>query len=264
MLNKAKSLMGHALDSLDGEIGKVKDFYFDDKHWAIRYLIADTGGWLTGRKVLISPYALLASATAEQHIAVALTRQQIKDSPCIESDKPVSQQFEESYYAYYGWPMYGGAYMWGAYAYPYMPGMYPRVANRRDEPEIASRDEKSWDFHLRSVHEVCGYHVEALDGEIGHIEDVVIDDESWAIRYLIVATRNWWPGKRVLVSPKWIERVSWSDSKVVVNLSRDAIKGSPEFTDESLQSRDYETTLHRHYDRPGYWADEPFVQKHFV
>lgn len=260
MLNKAKSLVGHALDSLDGEIGKVKDFYFDDKHWAIRYLIADTGDWLTGRKVLISPYALLANAITEGHVAVALTKQQIKDSPALESDKPVSQQFEESYYSYYGWPRYGGgAYAWGAYTYPYL-----REANRLDELGIASRDEKAWDIHLRSAHEVSGYHVEARDGEIGHVEDFIIDDESWAIRYLIVATRNWWPGKKVLVSPNWIERVSWDDSKVVVNLSRDAIKQSPEFTDESLLSRDYEATLHRHYDRPGYWHGEPVVQKHFA
>lgn len=265
MLNKAKSLVGHALDSLDGEIGKVKDFYFDDKHWAIRYLIADTGGWLTGRKVLISPYALLANAITEGHVAVALTKQQIKDSPALESDKPVSQQFEESYYAYYGWPTYGGGLgLWGAYDYPYMAGRNPRIANRRDELGVTSRDEKAWDTHLRSAAEVRGYHVEARDGEIGHVEDFIIDDESWAIRYLIVATRNWWPGKKVLVSPNWIERVSWDDSKVVVNLSRDAIKQSPEFTDESLLSRDYEDALHRHYDRPGYWHGEPVVQKHFV
>ena len=154
--------------------------------------------------------------------------------------------------------------MWGSSAYPYMAGMHPRVANRRDEPASSSRVDEAGDAHLRSADEVRGYAIGALDGEIGHVEDFVIDDESWAIRYLIVATRNWWPGKKVLVSTKWIERVSWTESTVVVNLSRDAIKRSPEYTDDSLPSRDYEAALHRHYDRPAYWADEPVVQKHTV
>ena len=114
MLNKAKTLKGYKLDSLDGEIGKVKEFYFDDQHWTIRYLVADTGNWLTGRQVLISPYALVAVNKEEQHIAIDLTKKQIEDSPSLNSDKPVSRQFEEAYYGYYGWPMYwGGPYMWG-------------------------------------------------------------------------------------------------------------------------------------------------------
>ena len=118
MLNKAKTLQGYKLDSRDGEIGKVKEFYFDDQHWAIRYLVADTGNWLTGRKVLISPYALGAVVNEQQHIVIELTKKQIEDSPALNSDKPVSQQFEESYYGYYGWPMYWrGPYMWGSYPY---------------------------------------------------------------------------------------------------------------------------------------------------
>ena len=118
MLNKAKTLKGYKLHSLDGEIGKVKEFYFDDHHWTIRYLIADTGNWLTGRQVLISPYALAAVNKEEQYIAINLTKKQIEDSPSLDSDKPVSRQFEESYYGYYGWPLYwGGSYMWGSYPY---------------------------------------------------------------------------------------------------------------------------------------------------
>jgi hypothetical protein len=104
---------------------------------------------------------------------------------------------------------------------------------------------------------VSGHHIEAVDGGIGHVEDFIIDDETWAIRYLVIDTRNWWPGKEVLVAPQWVERVSWSESKVFVNLSRETIKQSPEYTDESLLTRDYETELHRHYDRQGYWVAEP-------
>lgn len=258
MLNKAKTLKGYKLDSLDGEIGRVKEFYFDDQHWAIRYLVADTGNWLTGRQVLISPYALVAAIKAEQHIAVDLTKKQIEESPALNSDKPVSRQFEESYYGYYGWPMYwSGPYMWGAY--PYFGRA--NIVQNREQVRVSTQGEKAWDPHLRSTDTVSGYHVEATDGEIGHVEDFIIDDETWAIRYLVVATRNWWPGKKVLVSPQWIERVSWSESKVFVNLSREAIKQSPEYSAEALITRDYETGLHQHYQRPGYWAEEPATRE---
>ena len=120
--------------------------------------------------------------------------------------------------------------------------------------------EDKWDSHLRSTIEVNSYNIQASDGEIGHVEDFIIDDETWAIRYLVIDTHNWWPGKKVLVSPQWIERVSWSDSKVFVNLSRESIKNSPEYTEESLITRDYETILYQHYKRQGYWVDEPLAK----
>jgi hypothetical protein len=248
MLSKAKTLKGYKLDSLDGEIGKVKEFYFDDRHWTIRYLVADTGNWLTGRQVLISPYALGAVVREEQHITIDLTKKQIEDSPSLNSDKPVSRQFEEAYYGYYGLPVYwGGPYMWGA---------YPYVVRDREKWKEFTQGEKAWDPHLHSTYDVSGHHIQALDGELGHVQDFIIDDETWAIRYLIVDTHNWWPGKKVLVSPQWIERVSWGESKVFVNLSRETIKQSPEYTEESLLTRDYEIGLHRHYNRQGYWIDE--------
>ena len=251
MLNKAKTLTGYKLESLDGEIGKVKEFYFDDQHWAIRYLVADTGNWLTGRQVLISPHALLAVSEREEHITIDLTKKQIEDSPSLNSDKPVSRQFEETYYGYYGWPAYwGGPYMWGSLS-------YPLIARDGKKWKESTQNGKTWDPHLRSTHDVSGHNVQATDGEIGHVDDFIIDDETWAIRYLIIDTRNWWPGKKVLVSPLWIERVSWSESKVFVNLSRETIKQSPEYTEESLLTRDYETRLHGHYNRKGYWVDEP-------
>lgn len=253
MLNKAKTLRGYKLDSLDGEIGEVEQFYFDDRYWTIRYLVANTGGWLTGRQVLISPYALVAAVKEEKHIAVDLTKKQIEESPSLNSDKPVSRQFEEAYYDHYGWPMYwNGPYMWGA---------FPNIARDRTTWKTSTQGEKAWDPYLRSTDAVSDCEIQALDGEIGHVEDFVIDDETWTIRYLVVATRNWWPGKKVLVSPQWIERVSWSESKVFLNLSREAIKQSPEYTEESLLTRDYETGLHQHYQRPGYWAEEPVARE---
>jgi uncharacterized protein YrrD len=249
MLSKAKTLKGYSLQNTEAEtIGKVKEFYFDDRHWTVRYLVANTGTWLSGRQVLISPYALVAVNTDHENIVVDLTKKQIEDSPSLDSDRPVSRQFEENYYGYYDYPRYwGGPCSWG---------YYPYIERNREKWNDFTRDEKKWDHHLRSSHEVTGYHIQAKDGELGHVEDFIIDDETWAIRYLIVNTSNWWAGKKVLVSPQWIERVSWGEKKVFINLSRETIKQSPEYTDESLLTRDYEIGLHGHYNRKGYWVDE--------
>jgi hypothetical protein len=251
MLTKVKTLTGYKLHSRDGEIGKVKEFLFDDQHWAIRYLVADTGSWLMDRQVLISPYALTAVNTEEQHITVDLTKKQIENSPPLGSDKPVSQQFETDYYGFYGWPTY--------WAGPYMWGYYPQIVrgHLKGKTSASARDEKAWDRHLRSTRAVSSYGIQATDGELGHVDDFIIDDQNWAIRYLVIDTKNWWPGKKVLVSPHWIESVNWDQSKVFVNLLREAIKQSPEYSEESLLTRDYETVLHRHYNRHGYWVDDP-------
>ena len=249
MLSRVKTLEGYTLESLNGKIGKVKEFYFDDRHWKIRYLVADTGDWLTERQVLISPYALVNVKMEEQLIAVNLTKKQIEDSPPLGSDKPVSLQFEVDYYGHYGWPTYwDSTYIWG-----FTPYIVPDTV-AETEP---GRDEKAWDPHLRSTYEVSGYHIQAADGEIGHVEDFIIDDETWAIRYMVIDTRNWWPGRKVLIPPQWIERVSWSEAKVFVNLPLEAIKQSPEYDEESLLTRDYENMLHDHYNRQGYWVNEP-------
>ncbi len=248
MLIKAKTLKGYTLHGLDGEIGRVEQFYFDDAHWTIRYLIADTGNWLRGRQVLISPNSLTGVFEDEQTIGTNLTKHQIEESPSLATDKPVSRQFEEAYHGYYGWPMY-----WSG---PYIRGTYPFIMRDLLHSQSSSGGEKAWDPHLRSTRDVTGHHIQANDGEIGHVNDFIIDVESWEIRYLILDTRNWWPGRRVLIAPQWIQRVSWDTMKVFVNLSREAIQGAPEYTEASLLDRDYETNLHRHYKREGYWMNE--------
>jgi hypothetical protein len=248
MLYSAKTLKGYALHSRDGVIGSTREFYFDDNYWTVRYLVAETGSWLSGRKVLISPYSLLNVSSAKREIHVSLTKKQIEDSPDLESHKPVSRQFEDNYYGHYGWPVYwGGPYSWGPYPYASPEG------GGSGDPK--SRD-KSWEPKLRSTHVVGGYKVDAADGYIGHIEDFILDDETWALRYLVIDTRNWLAGRKVLVSPQWIENISWEDSTVVVNLSREAVRNSPEFTDALLISRNYEIGLHGHYNREGYWVKD--------
>ncbi len=254
MLSKVKSLIGYSIQNTGDEtIGKVKDIYFDDRYWTVRYLVANTGNWLTGRQVLISPYALVAVNADHENVIADLTKKQIEDCPLLGSDIPVSQQYEESYYGFYEWPTYwDGPNSWG-----YLPYV---ERNREKWNGFPNNNQKKYDHHLRSCHEVTGYAIQAEDGDIGHVEDFIIDADTWEIRYLVVNTSNWWAGKKVLISPLWIESVSWRERKVVIDLTRQAIKRSPEFTDKSLVDRDYETHLYGHYNRKGYWVDEPVIR----
>jgi uncharacterized protein YrrD len=222
MLRTAKQLTGLRMGATDGEIGRVHEFLFDDKHWTIRYLVADTGGWLAGRQVLISPVALEPVNELEGVLPVRLTRARIEESPPVSSELPVSRQHEVEFLGYYGWPNYWyGPLAWGASAYP-LPYAPAPEADR-----VA--DEAAGDPHLRSTSAVTGYHISAKDGEIGHVDDFIIDDESWAIRYLVVDTRNWWFGKQVVIAPQWISHIDWAESKVSVDLTRDEIKAAPEY-----------------------------------
>jgi sporulation protein YlmC with PRC-barrel domain len=245
---KIKDLKGNDIVATDGDIGALDDFYFDDKSWTIRYLVVSTGNWFLGKDVLLSPFAVGKADVSSARIKVNLTRAQVDGSPNIDTDKPVSSQREASYSDYYGYPYYwSGPYLWGSMYYPQLPESEQEIVDAR-----RAEQEQSGDLHLRSATKVTGYHIEATDGEIGHVEDFIIDDETWEIRYMVVDTRNWLPGKKVLIAPRWIERVSWEDSKVYVNLSREAIKSGPEYDPEAL-NREYEGKLHDHYDRPKYW-----------
>ena len=259
MLNKAKTLKNYKLSCIDGEIGKVKEFYFDDHFWAIRYLIVNTGNWLTGRQVIISPYALDGVDIEYESIAINLTKNQIENSPSLYNDEPISRQYEEYYYKYYEWPVYwGGPNMWGTY------GLSPRIESSQDQEKLMGSPQvnEQWENHLHMASDVIGYDIQATDGTIGHVDDFIIDDKTLAIRYLIIDTKNWLPGKKVLISPKWIELVSWDESKVFINLLRETIKQSPEYTDEVLLTRDYESNLYQHYNQQGYWIDELDSNEH--
>ena len=204
-----RNLKGYVIGATDGDIGKVDDFYFDDDFWTIRYLVAETGSWLLDRKVLISPFALGEVDVSRERFDVTLTKKQVEKSPDIDTDKPVSRQHEALYLDYYGYPYYwGGDYLWGYMAYPRLS----EADLRRDETAQA-KHEAAYDSHLRSANSVTGYHIEATDGDIGHVEDFIIDGETWEIRYMVVDTQNWWPGKKVLVAPQWIDRVSWTSPR---------------------------------------------------
>jgi hypothetical protein len=254
MLRDVSELHGLVIRATDGELGKAKEFYFDDSSWAIRYMVVETGGWLSGKDVLISPYSILKTDWSARQVDVALTKQQVENSPSVNTHVPVSRQHEAEYLGYYGYPYYwGGPYLWGPGYYPF--GWTPPVDRSASKP-LDEAHETVRDTHLRSTSAVTGYHIEAEDGDIGHVHGFILDEEAWAIRYIVVSTTNWWPGKKVLVSPGWIQKISWSESKLKAGLTREAIKSAPEYIESRKMSRDYEDKLHLHYGQPPYWLHE--------
>lgn len=251
MLRSAKELTGYVLNATDGEIGRCKDFLFDEDQWTVRYMVADTGKWLPGRKVLISPVSLGSPDWASRLFAVGLTKDEVEGSPNLDEDAPVSRRFESRWFSYHGYPYYWEYEgVWGA-------GMYPNaLALERSESNTSLKEEDSEETHLRSMHEVMGYHIAAEDGEIGHVDDFIIDDETWMVRYMVVDTRNWLPGKKVLVSPSWVESVDWVERKAKVDMTREQVANSPEFNPSDAVNREYEVRLYDFYGRPKYWQRE--------
>ena len=226
MLQSVKQLYGDKLGALDGEIGHVKDFYFDDQSWTVRYVVADTGSWLMGRKVLISPHAFGRLCQQGKDLLVNLTRKQVEDSPSIESHKPVSRQYEEEYYQYYGWPFYWqGDGLWGMSNFPVVP---PSPDPLPSESALAhDRTLERPDAHLRSTQAVNGYQVQASDGTIGHVCDFMMDGQSWAIEQLVIKTGHRLSGKEVQIPSSKVDRISYEKSTVFVNLTMAAVEQSP-------------------------------------
>lgn len=241
MKRSVKSLIGYAIGATDGELGKVKEFYFDDKTWTARYLIVETGNWLSGRKVLISPEALLTPDWENEVFPVNLTKEQIKNSPDIDTEKPVSRQQEIKLYGHYPWTNYWGEESYGVG----MPvSMFQVLQSDQDNPDDKESDDNP---HLRSTKKVTGYRIMATDGEIGNVEDFIIEVSNWKLDFMIVDTGHWFPGKKVLISPKWIKELKWDTSTVIVNTSVEHVKNSPEYDPKQTISEVYEAKLYNHY-----------------
>jgi hypothetical protein len=248
MLKAISDLKGAALAATDGEIGSVADVYIDAASWTVRYLVVDTGTWLPGRKVLISPLAVRGAVWGADRIPVNLTKAQVEASPSVDTEQPVSRQYELEYARYYGYPSYwGGPYRWGTAQYP------ADVAPLTGPPYEPEAPREPGDPHLHSARDLMGSYIEATDGDIGHVEDFLVDDREWAVRYMVVDTRNWLPGKKVLVSPEWIRDVSWADSRVYVDLTRQGVESAPEYDPDRPLERADESRLYRHYQRRQYW-----------
>ncbi len=232
MLINAHNLIGAVIVARDGAIGEVDDLYFDDEKWTVRYLVVDAGSWLFSRKVLISPLSIEMADAAGNQVLVNLTRDQVKDSPDIDTQKPVSRQHETAFMDYYGYPYYwGGPYLWGDAAFPATLTLPPAVKSQITAAATARQREaeEASDERLRSVNEVKGYTISAADGEIGHVDDLIIDDADWSIRFIVIKTGGWLFGRKTLALTKHIERISWEESKIFVSLTRDQIASSPEY-----------------------------------
>jgi uncharacterized protein YrrD len=263
MLRTLQDFEKCTLGATDGEIGRVKDLYFDDHTWVIRYLIVDTGAWWADRKVLISPVSVQAPDWAAHRLPVSITQAQVKDSPDIDTDKSVSRQHEVLVLDYYGYPTYwGGAGLWGDGMVPLamypgytaLPGGSAERAEAIDESAKAEQARhRDDDPHLRSCEAVVGYHLHATDGEVGHVSGYLVDEATWAVRYLVVNTGHWWHGHQVLIAPQWITGVHWSDETVAVDMSRAAVQAAPAYDPSAAVDRPREEGLYTHYGRPPYW-----------
>lgn len=230
---QAKKLRGYSIAALDGELGSVKDLYFDDEYWGVRYFVVDTGSWLKGHKVLISTQSIRPDAVAltEQMIPVELSRKQVETAPPVDTEEPVSRHYERAHAAHYRNDYYwNGPHSWAAGPFgTVLSTAQPRPGKEGRQLEEISELEKETGArsHLRSSAEVIGYDVVATDGVLGRIDDLVIDSELWRITHLIVDTTKWLPGGQVVVPPEAVDRVDWATSSVHLNMTRDQIKNSP-------------------------------------
>lgn len=238
-------LKDYALFARDGEIGRIEQVYFDDQHWAVRYFVVHTGGWLLGRDVLIAPRSVAGVDEDNKRIALDLSRVQVEKSPLIGSERPVSRHYEAEFYRHFGWPPYWETSAVGA------PVLMPPIA------PPAEPISEPVDPHLRDSAEVIGYHLRARDGELGRVNDLILDDQEWSIRYFVVATGSWWAGKKVLIAPTWIERISWMDRSMAVDLQRDLIRSAPAYIPGRLISHDDQVRLYAHYGKAMQATDDP-------
>lgn len=251
MIRSLQELNDRPVRGEDEEIGQVDGFYFDDYSWAVRYIVIQTGEWLNQRRVIVSVHSLEQPGDEAQSLKIKLTRQIMRNSPDIDLHKPVSRQQEIDLHEYYRWPFYwassGAATGMGPGNLASVPMMEMAQDLARDEQETGTNP------NLRSFQEVHGYGIQARDGAIGEVEDFLIEDKAWNILYMVVDTGSWLPGRKVLVSPQWVQQVEWSQRRVDVDLSRETIKKSPEYVPEMTPSREYEEKLYKHYGKERYW-----------
>jgi sporulation protein YlmC with PRC-barrel domain len=261
MIHEAKQFEGYEISARDGVLGTVKDLYFDDQSWTLRYFVVATGTWLSGRQVLLSAPRLIAKPAGARTLAIDATQEQVRNSPSIDTDRPVSRQQEQAMHDHFGWPYYWGvAPFAGGGLSPMSTGMVVPIVPPTTGPKtqkasdmrtstVESDQKEEEDPHLRSVREMRGYEIAANDGSIGQVEDFLVDDLNWEIRYLVIDTRKWLPGRKVLVAPAWIQSVRWINSEVVVDLLREQIKNGPEYDPMKPVTDDYTDRLYQHYGR---------------
>jgi hypothetical protein len=257
MSRSVKEIVGYVLGAIDGDIGRCDDFLFDDRDWMVRFMVAKTAKWLPGRKVVVSPAFLGQPDWTNRRLPVRLTRQQIEDSPPLDEHAPVSRAYEIGYWRHYSQPPYSGV---GSLP-PYGPGpggfgSYPwpaEVLSPTPEPTTGTEIPERKEELLHSVEEVLGYGIAATDREIGQVNDFILDDQAWTLRYLVVDTGYWLPGRKVLVSTSWLGSIDWAEQRLHVELDAESIRNGPEFDPTKPLDRRYEIEIHDYYGRPYYW-----------
>jgi uncharacterized protein YrrD len=244
-IRKVRSLKGLELKARDGDVGTLKQLFFDDQDWTVRYLMATTGIWFLGRDVLISPKSVIEVNQETDGLVVALSCQQIKDSPEFVAGDTLSRQYEEGFHEYYGLAPY-----------------WQHDASRAGTPAADAVESRAKGetgqrpaARLRSSDEVTGYAIQARDGEVGKVSDLLVDDSAWNVRYIEVDTGKWLAGSRVLLAPAWVGSIDWSANLVRVPLDCAAIRSAPEYKPGRLVDRDYEISLFAHYGKS--WTEDP-------
>ena len=266
MLRSANELIGYKLSAPDQIVGTCKDFLFDDRWWTIRHMLADTGGWLTGKKVLVSPMSIAKQDWKTRNIYLNITKEQIEKCPAPSEDETVSRAHERRMAQYYGIPYYwGDAGLWGPNAYPFVMAPEISEAMTYSQKEAAEELDEDDENHLRSLKEVTGYYIKANDGNIGHVEEFIMDEKTWALRYVVVDTRNWLPGgRKVLLPLKWAEAVSWERTEFEMNLDKADIENGPEFDPEKPINIEYEAQIYDYYGRPFEVSIDKATQQHIA
>ncbi len=248
MLRSVRNLEGYEIIAKDGTIGKVHEFFFDDQTWTIRYIIIDTGLWLEDRRVLITPQDLESLNDEEETLVVNLTKKQIEDSPRIEEHMPVSRQKELDLIEHYNWTDF-----WPGLGM-HLPETALIISREMTEKRVfegTEEREKHGDPHLRSTREILGYHIHAKDGTFGHVADFIVNDQPWQLHFLVVDTKNWLPwSKKVLIAPRWLERIEWADREVFINLTKEKIEHSPEYDSSKFVSKDFEDKIIQYFKFP--------------
>jgi Protein of unknown function (DUF2934) len=264
MLSNTNELQKFTVTGSSGPIGEITDFLFDDTAWMTRYLVVGTGNWLSSRHVLISPIAINHLNRAEKSVSVALTQKQVENSPDIDVNEPLTRKAELEFYSYYGYPVY-----WedvGLWAEDGVPDSALPVGEQMQSagPELVKaytlaeeRMLKNDKSHLRSAKSVVGFHIKAVDGDIGHVQGLFVDEETWAIRYLIVDTSNWWLGHPMMITPDLIKHIDWDGRSVAINLTEQQVKDAPPYDPTVPLNREHEMAIHQYYGRPGYWVNPP-------
>lgn len=229
MLWDASAINGYAIEASDGRLGTVSDMLFEDTGWVIQWLVVDTGSWLPGRKVLLPLSALGQPDRVLRRFPVNLTMQQVKDSPDVDTDQPVSREIETDVYDYYGWDPYWNDFVPISNAMEMPPGGPLRLAETTPGDTAVYAWPNQHDRHLHGLAAVVAYHIHATDGEIGNVAEFLVDDVGWSIRYIIVDTGKWWPGEKVLISPGSVREIDGTDRLVHLDVDRQKVKDSPPY-----------------------------------